>query len=84
MSRRHLLLLSNSTLHPTGYLEYAKETIIQFLKENQVQKVSHFSNAKILYFFHEKVNFDSRTILHFSNFLGIVHSIRLNRSRRIC
>lgn len=40
MSHRHLLLLSNSTLHPTGYLEYAKDAIIQFLKENEVKKVN--------------------------------------------
>ena len=60
MSRRHLLLLSNSTLHPTGYLEYAKETIIQFLKENQVQKVYNLFNAEILYFFdHEYQNVKS-------------------------
>ena len=40
MAQRNLLLLSNSTLHPTGYLEYAKETIIKFLKEKQVEKVN--------------------------------------------
>ena len=40
MPNKHLLLLSNSTLHPTGYLEYAKDHIIQFLKKNKVSKVS--------------------------------------------
>ena len=29
--KRNLLLLSNSTLHPTGYLEYAADHIQQFL-----------------------------------------------------
>lgn len=36
---RHLLLLSNSTLHPTGYLEYAKEYICDFLQGQNVKKV---------------------------------------------
>ena len=44
MSQRHLLLLSNSTLHPTGYLEYAKDSIVHFLKENQVKKVIKWYN----------------------------------------
>lgn len=39
MSRRHLLLLSNSTLHPGGYLEYAKDHITNFLKSHDIQKV---------------------------------------------
>jgi len=39
MTRRHLLLLSNSTLHPGGYLEYAKDHITNFLKSHNVQKV---------------------------------------------
>jgi len=39
MSKRNLLLLSNSTLHPTGYLEYAKEIICEFLKAANVQEV---------------------------------------------
>jgi len=39
MSRRNLLLLSNSTLHPTGYLEYAKDTIVEFLKTAGVKEV---------------------------------------------
>ena len=45
MSKRHLLLLSNSTLHPTGYLEYAKDHIIQFLKSHNVSKVSFFKSC---------------------------------------
>ena len=36
---RRILLLSNSTLHPTGYLEYAEQHICDFLKENNVRKV---------------------------------------------
>ena len=36
---RRLLLLSNSTLHPTGYLEYAQDHICNFLNENNVDKV---------------------------------------------
>jgi len=39
MSKRNLLLLSNSTLHPTGYLEYAKEIICEFLRGANVQSV---------------------------------------------
>jgi len=39
MSKRHLLLLSNSTLHPTGYLEYAREHITNFLTSHNVKKV---------------------------------------------
>jgi len=38
-SVRHLLLLSNSTLHPTGYLEYAKDHITKFLQSHNVKKV---------------------------------------------
>lgn len=38
-AKRHLLLLSNSTLHPTGYLEYAKDHIVKFLTSNNVKKV---------------------------------------------
>jgi len=38
-ARRHLLLLSNSTLHPSGYLEYAKEHITKFLTGQNVKKV---------------------------------------------
>ena len=38
-SKRRLLLLSNSTLHPTGYLEYAKDHIVRFLTSNGVKKV---------------------------------------------
>merc|ERR1719210_89920 len=36
---RNLLLLSNSTLHPTGYLEYAAEYICDFLKSRNVTEV---------------------------------------------
>jgi len=39
MAKRHLLLLSNSTLHPTGYLEYAKDHITNFLTSHNVKKV---------------------------------------------
>jgi len=39
MAKRHLLLLSNSTLHPTGYLEYARDHIISFLTGHNVKKV---------------------------------------------
>lgn len=38
-SARNLLLLSNSTLHPTGYLEYAAEYICDFLKTKNVSEV---------------------------------------------
>ena len=48
MAQRNLLLLSNSTLHPTGYLEYAKETIIKFLKEKQVEKVNSKSQPSLV------------------------------------
>eukprot|EP00095_Tigriopus_kingsejongensis_P003714 maker-scaffold36_size508890-snap-gene-4.14 protein:Tk03714 transcript:maker-scaffold36_size508890-snap-gene-4.14-mRNA-1 annotation:"alpha-aspartyl dipeptidase" len=37
--RRRLLLLSNSTLHPGGYLEYAQGPITDFLQRYSVQKV---------------------------------------------
>eukprot|EP00092_Neocalanus_flemingeri_P061091 GFUD01073374.1.p1 GENE.GFUD01073374.1~~GFUD01073374.1.p1 ORF type:complete len:175 (+),score=44.58 GFUD01073374.1:38-562(+) len=37
--KRNLLLLSNSTLHPTGYLEYAAEDICQFLRGRKVEEV---------------------------------------------
>ena len=43
MSKRHLLLLSNSTLHPTGYLEYAREHITDFLTSHNVKKVKKTS-----------------------------------------
>jgi len=36
---RNLLLLSNSTLHPTGYLEYAADTICEFLRSRNVTEV---------------------------------------------
>jgi len=36
---RNLLLLSNSTLHPTGYLEYAAEYICDFLRSRNVTEV---------------------------------------------
>jgi dipeptidase E len=36
---RHLLLLSNSTLHPTGYLEYAEKHIVDFLKKHNAKNV---------------------------------------------
>jgi len=36
---RNLLLLSNSTLHPTGYLEYAADTICEFLRSRNVSEV---------------------------------------------
>lgn len=36
---RNLLLLSNSTLHPTGYLEYAAEFICDFLRSRNVTEV---------------------------------------------
>jgi len=36
---RNLLLLSNSTLHPTGYLEYAKDMICEFLRGRNVTEV---------------------------------------------
>lgn len=36
---RNLLLLSNSTLHPTGYLEYAAEHICDFLRSRNVTEV---------------------------------------------
>ncbi|XP_023347035.1 alpha-aspartyl dipeptidase [Eurytemora carolleeae] len=39
MSKRNLLLLSNSTLHPTGYLEYAQDIICDFLKSGSVSEV---------------------------------------------
>jgi len=38
-ANRNLLLLSNSTLHPTGYLEYANEYICEFLKTRKVEEV---------------------------------------------
>ena len=37
--KRNLLLLSNSTLHPTGYLEYAADHIQQFLRGCGVNEV---------------------------------------------
>ena len=37
--QRYLLLLSNSTLHPSGYLEYAADTIQQFLNGKNVKEV---------------------------------------------
>jgi len=37
--KRNLLLLSNSTLHPTGYLEYAADFICDFLKSREVTEV---------------------------------------------
>jgi len=39
MAVRNLLLLSNSTLHPTGYLEYAQEVICDFLCKSNVKEV---------------------------------------------
>jgi len=36
---RRLLLLSNSTLHPTGYLEYAAHHISTFLRASDVKEV---------------------------------------------
>merc|ERR1712029_149264 len=36
---RNLLLLSNSTSHPTGYLEYAADYICDFLKSRNVTEV---------------------------------------------
>jgi len=39
MSSRRLLLLSNSTLHPTGYLEYAKDIICEFLAVTNVKSI---------------------------------------------
>jgi dipeptidase E len=39
MSKRNLLLLSNSTLHPTGYLEYAQDIICEFLRSANVKQV---------------------------------------------
>ena len=39
MSRRSLLLLSNSTLHPSGYLEYAQSHIVDFLRSHSVKNV---------------------------------------------
>merc|ERR1711997_1169589 len=36
---RNLLLLSNSTLHPTGYLEYAADIICEFLRSRNVSEV---------------------------------------------
>jgi len=36
---RNLLLLSNSTLHPTGYLEYAADIICEFLRSRSVSEV---------------------------------------------
>jgi len=39
MSRRNLLLLSNSTVHGSGYLEWAAENIKEFLNSKKVQKV---------------------------------------------
>ncbi len=38
-SPRRLLLLSNSTLHPTGYLEYARNHITDFLRKGGVNSV---------------------------------------------
>jgi len=38
-SKRSLLLLSNSTLHGSGYLEYAKEHICEFLHSHKITKV---------------------------------------------
>ena len=40
--KRNLLLLSNSTLHPTGYLEYAADHIQQFLRGCGVNEVPRF------------------------------------------
>ena len=37
--RRRLLLLSNSTLHPTGYLEYAQSHITDFFAAADVKKI---------------------------------------------
>jgi len=37
--KRNLLLLSNSTLHPTGYLDYATDFICDFLKSRGVKEV---------------------------------------------
>ena len=37
--RRRLLLLSNSTLHPTGYLEYAQSHITDFFAAAGVKKI---------------------------------------------
>ncbi|XP_047480110.1 alpha-aspartyl dipeptidase-like [Penaeus chinensis] len=39
MSVRNLLLLSNSTVHGTGYLEWAAQHIQDFLKSKQVKRV---------------------------------------------
>ena len=36
---RRLLLLSNSTLHPTGYLEYAQSHITDFFTAADVKKI---------------------------------------------
>jgi len=38
-SQRRLLLLSNSTLHPSGYLEYATDMINQFLGASNVKSI---------------------------------------------
>lgn len=39
MTTRNLLLLSNSTLHGSGYLEWAADSIKEFLSRNNVSKV---------------------------------------------
>merc|ERR1712137_12428 len=44
MSERHALLISNSTLHGSGYLEHCRDAIIQFLGEKP-RKVLFFPFA---------------------------------------
>ena len=46
--KRNLLLLSNSTLHPTGYLEYAADHIQQFLRGCGVNEVQTLQIGELL------------------------------------
>lgn len=68
MAQRNLLLLSNSTLHPTGYLEYAKETIIKFLKEKKVEKVNSKSQPSLVQVITQRLYGRRFLLFWFSNF----------------
>ena len=73
MSKRHLLLLSNSTLHPTGYLEYAREHITNFLTSHNVKKVKKTSIYLIK--LNILIQFEKFAILNFFQVLFVPYAL---------
>ncbi|XP_054283985.1 alpha-aspartyl dipeptidase-like [Macrosteles quadrilineatus] len=55
MSKRQLLLLSNSTMHGSGYLEYASDEIKSLMSRNNVSKVLF-----IPYALHDKDSYEHK------------------------